>query len=487
MNTSRASRLITSITAAALLATTLAVPALADNVSNDVANTASGASGGRIEILEGSAVSIGYKILATNAGGYAGCDATGASPAVVTIPVPTGVTVTPGSLTFTACDVTQNVTFRATPGEHAIPQVAVTDAAGTYNVTATAFRLLVNGDGDGDGVADATDNCPNVANADQSDSDGDGIGDACDTITPASNQAPVVASAAGDAFGIEGDTLTTSGAFSDPDGDSLTLSASISTGTFTDYGNGSWSWSLPTNDDVIQASLEVTAIDGKGGSVSDAFAYQAVNAAPVLAASVVTRDAYGCSPSITVNFSDVGTADTHQGTINWGDGSQSDAFTQTGAVASHAYAAAGTYSATVTVTDDDLGEASAPVAAGGYRVYNKPSAVLQPINGTGPRSLFKLGSTIPVKITVAGCNGSTVGTLTPQVAVIQLDSTPNGTEVETVSTATPTTGTTMRYDAAGAQYIYNLNTKNLSVGDWKVRITDASFQGPVEASFSIKK
>ena len=35
-------------------------------------------------------------------------------------------------------------------------------------------------DDDGDGVADATDNCPLVANADQADGDGDGTGDACE-------------------------------------------------------------------------------------------------------------------------------------------------------------------------------------------------------------------------------------------------------------------------------------------------------------------
>jgi len=33
---------------------------------------------------------------------------------------------------------------------------------------------------DGDGVPDGTDNCPNVANADQVDRDSDGTGDACD-------------------------------------------------------------------------------------------------------------------------------------------------------------------------------------------------------------------------------------------------------------------------------------------------------------------
>jgi len=45
-------------------------------------------------------------------------------------------------------------------------------------------------DSDGDGVPDASDNCPAVANANQLDSDHDGIGDACETL-PSGAQPPV--------------------------------------------------------------------------------------------------------------------------------------------------------------------------------------------------------------------------------------------------------------------------------------------------------
>lgn len=74
-------------------------------------------------------------------------------------------------------------------------------SAGVYTVTAQAYtsqntsyrgtlRGVVTGtvppppDGDGDGVPDATDNCPAVANPLQTDTDGDGIGDACDVVAP---------------------------------------------------------------------------------------------------------------------------------------------------------------------------------------------------------------------------------------------------------------------------------------------------------------
>lgn len=50
------------------------------------------------------------------------------------------------------------------------------DTVGTFTLTVTT----VQPDTDGDGVSDATDNCPSTDNPDQADFDGDGIGDVCD-------------------------------------------------------------------------------------------------------------------------------------------------------------------------------------------------------------------------------------------------------------------------------------------------------------------
>ena len=54
----------------------------------------------------------------------------------------------------------------------------------TFRVGAgTNFSMAIGFDDvDADGIADSSDNCPSVANADQADADGDGLGDACDPV-----------------------------------------------------------------------------------------------------------------------------------------------------------------------------------------------------------------------------------------------------------------------------------------------------------------
>ena len=63
------------------------------------------------------------------------------------------------------------------------------------------------GDADGDGVADAADNCPQTPNADQADADGDLVGDVCDNCRLTAN--PDQADSDGDGVGDACDNCST--------------------------------------------------------------------------------------------------------------------------------------------------------------------------------------------------------------------------------------------------------------------------------------
>jgi hypothetical protein len=90
-----------------------------------------------------------------------------------------------------------------------------------------------------------------------------------------------------------------------------------------------------------------------------------------------------------------------------------------------------------------------------------------PINEDGS-SVFKLGSTVPVKFKLAG---GSAGTSTA-VAVLHLAKVTGavlGSELEATSTSKADTGNLFRYDPTDDQYIYNLATKDLTAGTWRLR------------------
>lgn len=94
---------------------------------------------------------------------------------------PSGMTITSGGLirwTPTASQANQSfgVTVRATA-----PYKSTCGGGSTQGFRSFTISVLPPPpDADGDGVPDASDNCPSVSNAGQANCDGDGQGDACD-------------------------------------------------------------------------------------------------------------------------------------------------------------------------------------------------------------------------------------------------------------------------------------------------------------------
>ena len=132
---------------------------------------------------------------------YTGTDLSDRGPTTITVvaneaPTVTVSGVTDGATYSTAPTPTCDVTDREDGTVSGVPPLTSGPEGGVYTVTCSytdsggktgsqAVTYTLEGpdpalDTDGDGVPDLTDNCPNVANADQADLDGDGIGDACD-------------------------------------------------------------------------------------------------------------------------------------------------------------------------------------------------------------------------------------------------------------------------------------------------------------------
>lgn len=96
------------------------------------------------------------------------------------------------------------------------------------------------------------------------------------------------------------------------------------------------------------------------------------------------------------------------------------------------------------------------------------SGILQPVNTDGS-SIFKLGSTVPVKFQLTGASAG-IANLQARLYLQKLGPAPAGKEVEAISTSGATTGNLFRYDATSGQYVFNLNTKTLSAGTYLLRV-----------------
>ena len=235
---------------------------------------------------------------------------------------------------------------------------------------------------------------------------------------------PPFADAGPDRVLDEGDSVTLTNNSYDGDGDQLTYAWSTGSPAFTVAPASSSAPTLTAVDDGA-GTLRLSVDDGHEGSASDTAHITVRNVAPSVASTTATVDE-GSTLTGNLGFTDRGTADTHTATIEYGDGSSVVPFAVVGhsVPLNHAYADEGSYSAVVTVTDDDGGIGQGTVAV---TVRNVP-----PIVGVVAAPIVPVLIGTPVSVSAPFTDAGILDTHTAQVDW--------GDAVTTAATVTEGTG-----------------------------------------------
>jgi hypothetical protein len=330
--------------------------------------------------------------------------------------------------------------------------------------------------------------------------DSDGAADTDNQLVTVtvSNVAPTV-TLSGDAAANEGDTKTYTYTVSDPGDDSNpTITEDCgANGTKTDTATAN-SFECTFPDGPANSTVSVSADDGDtvDNTGSDSIDVTVSNVKPTIGTLTTTGSGTACTGSnnvvkLSFSITDPG-ADDHSGEINWGDGTTTQ-FTGSSVNQQHSYSA-GTYTITVKASDSDNANADpTSTNAGQVSLLYNVSELQDPVNRTGmTMSVFKYGSTIPLKVLITDCNNQPVSGLVPKISFTKVNpATPAIGVNEGLSTQPNDTNFLMR-DAGNGQYIYNLSTKSLADGDatYKATITDsktpATYGPKVSQNFGLR-
>lgn len=190
----------------------------------------------------------------------------------------------------------------------------------------------------------------------------------------------------------ENGSITLSGTITEPDaGDTVALTVNWgdgSTPTVTSYGSGTSTISLthqylddgPTGTAGDLQTIGLSIEDGNGGSDTDSTSVTVNNVAPSLTNVAIAPTAItaGSSATLSGTIGDTGTLDPHTVVINWGDGTTNTTLNLLAAVTSfsadHQFATAGSFTIGVTLTDDDLGQATGSAGITVNPLPAKPAA-----------------------------------------------------------------------------------------------------------------
>lgn len=113
-------------------------------------------------------------------------------------------------------------------------------------------------------------------------------------------------------------------------------------------------------------------------------------------------------------------------------------------------------------TDKASNQASKVVT---YYVRYNYSGVLQPLNNDGT-GVYSIGRVIPVKFQLRDAEGKPVGNAAAELYLIK----PDGSEIKAQASGNSNTDNKFRYDSSEGQYIFNMTTKGLTPGKWRLKI-----------------
>jgi uncharacterized delta-60 repeat protein len=192
-----------------------------------------------------------------------------------------------------------------------------------------------------------------------------------------SNEPPVLSNVTVTSPINENDVATLTGDIADANaGDSFMLTVDWGDGSAPQNFNflpGTASFSLmhqysddnPSGTPWDNYTINLSLSDSNGGNTTDSTALTVNNLPPALSSITVNPGTINAGGTTTLsgNISDVGTFDTHQIVINWGDGSPNTTLNlppgATAFNANHQYNNSGVFNIAITATDDDTGSTNA--------------------------------------------------------------------------------------------------------------------------------
>ncbi len=366
------------------------------------------------------------------------------------------------------------------------------DAAGDEGDTLTASGSFTDGDGND------TLTITQVSGAGTVTDNGDGTWSWSLPTTDDGSGSVTVAASDGEHAAVEDSfdwqasnvapTATPDAPASVDEGTSFTLSlsdvvdpGSDDTHTFAfDCGDGVYvsgaapSRSCTTSDDAMLAvRMKVTDDDGGATEYTDTVEVRNVVPGSVTASFGPASLSCAAATNATLgwSFTDPG-ADTWSAQVDWeNDGTFEASYTtDRSGSATHAYGSAGSHTAAIKILDDDGGVSAVKTAT--VVVNYNLSSILQPVNDTRngqPTSMFKYGSTVPVKVEITDCDGSHPANLDVRVTYAMTSSAPPpvGTD-EAVATNAPDGGNRMRF--SDPIYIFNFGTRAVTDPSSTLRI-----------------